>query len=131
VKDLPFGIWFAARTEAIFGALYLIGGAVLFNTADDLSGTPTLLGSAGEGVLAMMGLLLVAIGVLDLVAAVSLTRPSGAGFAGVMACSAASAAVSAYLLTLGLTMGAMNLLLNIGVPVYLMRWDVRQEYIPR
>jgi len=131
VKDLPFGIWFAARTEAIFGVMYLIGGTVLFNIADDLSGTPTLFGSAGEGVLATMGLLLVAIGILDLVAAVSLTRPGGTGFAVVMACSVASAAVSAYLLTLGFTMGAMNLLLNIGVSVYLMKWDVRQEYIPR
>jgi len=131
MKDLPFGIWFAARTEAVFGLIYMIGGLVLFNISDSLSGTPTLLGSTGEGALAAMGPVLVAIGVLDLVSAVSLTRLNGIGFAGVMACSVSSAAASAYLITMGLTMGAMNVFLNVGVPLYLMKWDVRQEYIPR
>jgi hypothetical protein len=128
MKDLPFGIWFAARTEAIFGVLYLTGGLALYGLSDSFKDTPTLLGSTGSGTLAFLGLLLALTGVLDLVAAISLTRLSAPGFAAALSCSSMSAAVSAYLLSAGFTMGAMNLFVNAAVSVYLIKWDVRQEY---
>ncbi len=131
MKDLPFGIVYAAQAEFLLGIIFLGGGGILFFNADNLTGTPTLLGAVGSGTLAMIGLALVSIGLLDILAAFFLTRLRALGFGGVMFCCVTSASISAYLLTIGFTMGAMNLFLNIGIPLYLLRWDVRQEYIPR
>ena len=129
LRDLPFGVTVAARAEAVLGTALLAAGAAMARFAGPLSGTPTLFAAYGEGALAAIGMALAAAGLLDLAAAASLARATEAGYVVAMGSAVVSISVTIHVLTLGFYAGAMNLFLNGAVAAYLLRWDVRQEYL--
>ncbi|HID73791.1 MAG TPA: hypothetical protein EYP43_01935 [Thermoplasmata archaeon] len=129
LKDLPFGIVMIVRAEALMALLHLIGGLVLYVYAPSLSTTPTLFAAYGAATMRMVGTILAAIGMLDALCALALRSGSAGGLIVGMTSALLSLSATLFLLTLGFLAGLMNLAVNVAVPLYLMRWDVRQEYL--
>ncbi len=128
-RDLPFGVSLIARTEIALGAAFVIGGTVLNLWAGALAGTPTLFASYGGRSLALIGAVLAVLGALDIAAGVSVMWARPTGYAAAVVGTSLSIGATVYLATLGFLVGLMNLFVNAVALAYLLRGEVRQEYL--